>query len=353
MPRHLRLGQSQSVDEIANRRLPVAEGIEEFAAAAFGNCVEGIRCRRSTSHIQIIWRYRHMSSPMPPHEAHRSAALDYPRQRGVGHSVRMGGSGPARAEVACRLLDMGDVTLDSCAPMAIFEDRSGVMRMQRPKETSDRARDVDRPSEQSAPSASGDGRAAIAAWREWVGVAVAAMPVSLEGPRLLPLSGSGISVPILKPGFWDETSRLRRRLLSLRNGLEITDRRGAAVRSRRRGTPRAPSSASFAARAGRASRRDARTRQFVEPSGLFHAWPVISSGTGPSERLTAASATISSKPALSTSRNALQDRHRYAGCAKRNQQSLHVPRCSGSDEGGTHPPGGPHDSKTSPTHTRR
>ena len=114
-----------------------------------------------------------------------------------------------------------------------------------------------------------------------VGAADAAMPgEGLEGPRLLPLSGSGISVPILKPGFGDETSRLRRRLLSLRNGLEITDRR---ERRFARGD---------AVLRGRLRRLRSRRALVELPDAMLgldsswshrassHARPVISSGTG-------------------------------------------------------------------------
>ena len=58
---HLRLAEAEPVDELADRCLPGAQGIEEIAPARLGDGVERIRRRRGASHDDIIFRYRNMS----------------------------------------------------------------------------------------------------------------------------------------------------------------------------------------------------------------------------------------------------------------------------------------------------
>ena len=59
---HLRLAEAESFDELVHRDLPGADGIEEVATARLGDGVERIRRRRGASHVDIIFRYRNMSS---------------------------------------------------------------------------------------------------------------------------------------------------------------------------------------------------------------------------------------------------------------------------------------------------
>ena len=59
---HLRLAEAEPVDELADRRLPGAQRIEELPSARLGDGVEGICRRRCASHVTIIFRYRNMST---------------------------------------------------------------------------------------------------------------------------------------------------------------------------------------------------------------------------------------------------------------------------------------------------
>jgi hypothetical protein len=49
---HLRLAEAEPVDELADRGLSGAQGVEEVAPARFGHGVEGIGCRRRASHAR-------------------------------------------------------------------------------------------------------------------------------------------------------------------------------------------------------------------------------------------------------------------------------------------------------------
>src|SRR6185436_11640339 len=56
--RHLGLAEAEPIDELADRDLAGADGIEEVTPARLGDGVERIRRRRRASHTAIIFRYR-------------------------------------------------------------------------------------------------------------------------------------------------------------------------------------------------------------------------------------------------------------------------------------------------------
>jgi len=58
--RDLGLAETRTIDEVADRGLAVAEGVEQLATADLSDRIEGVGCRRRSGHAGIIYRYRNM-----------------------------------------------------------------------------------------------------------------------------------------------------------------------------------------------------------------------------------------------------------------------------------------------------
>src|SRR5262245_33843108 len=94
MLRHLRLAEAELFDQVADGRLPGAEGIEEVAPARFGDGVERVGGRGGAGHVGIICRYRNVSTRLSP----RAGSMPPTSERGDADEVTVeaaNGAGPA------------------------------------------------------------------------------------------------------------------------------------------------------------------------------------------------------------------------------------------------------------------